>query len=316
MAEPLGKPNDSEARARTGQLAGAASIAANLALAAFKAAFGLMAGSVSVVADAVNNLTDIGTNVVSLAGFALAAKPADQEHPFGHGRFEYLATLAISVIVCAIGLNLIFTSSARILVPEPVEMSVALVVTLLASVAVKLWMMAFNARLGERIGSATLKATSIDSRNDVIATSAILACLAIERLWGLALDGWAGAGVGVFVTWSGLKLVREAIDPLLGHAPDPDLARRVRERILAVPGAYGVHDLMIHDYGPGRLFASAHVELGADVDVVEAHELIDACEQDLLASEGITITLHLDPVLEGAQATAPKEDAWATNRSK
>ena len=284
-------------RASAGQIAGVSSIVGNVALAALKATIGLLAGSVAVVADAVNNLTDIGTNVVGFVGFALAAKPADQEHPFGHGRFEYLATLAVSVIVCAIGLNLIFTSVARILRPEPVEISVALVATLVASIAIKLAMMAFNAEMGEIIASATLKACAIDSRNDAIATTAILASVIFEQVSGISLDGWAGVGVGAFVTWSGLKLVREAIDPLLGHAPDEGLAQRVRERILAVPGAFGVHDLMIHDYGPGRLFASAHVELGADIDVVEAHELLDACEQDLLKSEGIVITLHLDPVV-------------------
>ena len=297
-----------EGRAHTGQLVGAVSITANVLLAAFKAAIGLLAGSVAVVADAVNNLTDIGTNVVSLAGFALAAKPADKEHPFGHGRFEYLATLAISVIVCAIGINLILTSIARIMKPEPVEMSVALIATLIASIVVKLGMMSLNAEVGALIDSSTLKATSIDSRNDVIATAAIFVCLIIEHFTGLALDGWAGVGVGIFVTWSGLKLVRESVDPLLGHAADENLARRVRERILAVPGAQGVHDLMIHDYGPGRLFASAHVELATDADVIGAHELLDACEQDLLKSEGIVITLHLDPIVDTADAM-PEEDA-------
>lgn len=287
----------SAGRARAGQIAGVSSIVANVALAALKATIGLLAGSVAVVADAVNNLTDIGTNAVGFVGFALAAKPADKEHPFGHGRFEYLATLAVSVIVCAIGLNLIFTSVARILKPEPVEISVALVATLVVSIAVKLAMMAFNAEMGEIIASTTLKACAIDSRNDAIATAAILASVIFEQVSGISLDGWAGVGVGAFVTWSGLKLVREAIDPLLGHAPDEGLAERVRNRILAVPGAFGVHDLMIHDYGPGRLFASAHVELGADIDVVEAHELLDACEQDLLKNEGIVITLHLDPVV-------------------
>ena len=297
-----------EGRARTGQLVGAVSIAANVLLAALKAAIGLISGSVSVVADAVNNLTDIGTNVVSLAGFALAAKPADKEHPFGHGRYEYLATLAISVIVCAIGLNLVFSSVARIMKPEPVEMGVALVATLVASIVVKLGMMTLNAEVGTIIDSSTLKATSIDSRNDVIATTAVLICLAIEHFTGLALDGWAGVGVGLFVTWSGLKLIRESIDPLLGHAADEGLAERVRERILAVPGAHGVHDLMIHDYGPGRLFASAHIELATDTDIVAAHELLDACERDLLTSEGIVITLHLDPIVDEATATS-EEDA-------
>ena len=298
------EPDTPEGRTRTGQLVGIISIAANIALAALKAIIGYMAGSVAVIADAVNNLTDIGTNVVSLAGFALAAKPADEEHPFGHGRFEYLATLAVSVIVCAIGLNLIFTSIARIMHPEPVGMSVALLTTLVASIAVKLWMMAFNDGMGSVIDSSALKATAIDSRNDAIATAAILVCVIIEHFTGLGLDGWAGLGVGLFVTWSGLKLVREAVDPLLGHAADEELATRVRKRILAVPGARGVHDLMIHDYGPGRLFASAHIEFAADVDLVSAHELLDACEQDLLATEGIVITLHLDPIVDAA----PEED--------
>lgn len=314
MLIPFDKTSDSkpelatpEDRARTGRQVGAVSIAANIALALLKAVIGFISGSVAVIADAVNNLTDIGTNVVSLAGFALAAKPADKEHPFGHGRFEYLATLAISVIVCSIGLNLILSSVTRIMEPEPVEMSAALIATLIASIVVKLSMMALNTEMGRLIDSSTLKATAIDSRNDVIATAAIFVCLIVGHFTGVSLDGWAGAGVGVFVMWSGLKLVREAIDPLLGHAVDEDLARRVRERILAVPGARGVHDLMIHDYGPGRLFASAHVELGTDVDIVGAHELLDACEQDLLAAEGIVMTLHLDPIVDDTGITSEED---------
>ncbi len=292
-------PSSPAYRTRVGFLAGITCIACNIVLCSAKAAVGLASGSVSIVADAVNNLSDASSNIVSLIGFKLASKPADESHPYGHGRFEYLAGLAVAVIVCALGLNLIVESAAKIMDPEPSQLSAALVVVLLASMAVKLWMMLFNRSLGRRIDSETLIATAADSRNDVITTGAVLACSVIEGLTGARLDGCAGAAVGIFVIISGVSLIRDTVSPLLGSAPGEDYVESIRKDILSYPGVLGTHDLMVHDYGPGREFVSAHVQMDGNADAFENHEIIDTIERDFKQKTGSNLTLHYDPVVVG-----------------
>lgn len=284
-------------RTRYGQVAGMVGIVCNVALCLAKGAIGLIAGSVSIVADALNNLSDAASNVVSLLGFKLASRPADPEHPYGHGRYEYLAGLVVAALVLAIGINLVLSSAEKIMEPEPVEFSAALVAVLALSILVKLWMAAFNGNLGRRIDSDTLKATAVDSRNDVISTGAVLACSVVSELTGLNLDGWAGLAVGAFIIWSGVGLLGETISPLLGQAPSPELVGHIRERIMSYPGVLGTHDLMVHDYGPGRQFASAHVEMAAEADPMESHDLIDNIEQDFKEKDGLIVTLHYDPIV-------------------
>ncbi len=284
-------------RTRYGQVAGMVGIVCNVALCLAKGAIGLIAGSVSIVADALNNLSDAASNVVSLLGFKLASRPADPEHPYGHGRYEYLAGLVVAALVLAIGINLVLSSAEKIMEPEPVEFSAALVAVLALSILVKLWMAAFNGNLGRRIDSDTLKATAVDSRNDVISTGAVLACSVVSELTGLNLDGWAGLAVGAFIIWSGVDLLGETISPLLGQAPSPELVGHIRERIMSYPGVLGTHDLMVHDYGPGRQFASAHVEMAAEADPMESHDLIDNIEQDFKEKDGLIVTLHYDPIV-------------------
>ncbi len=288
---------DPAVRTRFGQFAGTVGIICNVALCLAKGAVGLISGSVSIVADAVNNLSDASSNIISLLGFKLASRPADPEHPYGHGRYEYLSGLIVAALVLAIGFELIKSSIEKILSPTPVEFSAALVVVLVLSIVVKLWMAVFNARIGRRIDSETLEATAVDSRNDVISTGAVLASAIIAHLTGLDLDGWVGTAVGLFILWSGIGLVRETVNPLLGQAPSAELVEHIRKKIMSYPGVLGTHDLMVHDYGPGRQFASAHVEMAAEADPMESHDLIDNIEQDFKTEDRMIVTLHYDPIV-------------------
>lgn len=292
-----GSTGDAAVRTAYGQFAGIVCIVCNIALCIAKGAIGALAGSVSIVADAVNNLSDAASNIVSLLGFKLASRPADPEHPYGHGRYEYLAGLVVAALVLAIGINLVGSSVERILDPAPVEFSGALVAVLALSIAVKLWMAAFNRTLGKRIGSETLQATAVDSRNDVISTAAVLASAVVSQATGIQLDGAAGAAVGAFIVWSGIGLVRDTVNPLLGQAPSPELVEHIRTKIMGYPGVLGTHDLMVHDYGPGRQFASAHVEMAAEADPIESHDLIDNIEQDFKNDDRLIVTLHYDPIV-------------------
>ena len=305
--------DDPAVRTRYGQFAGIVGIVCNVALSAAKGAIGLLAGSVSIVADAVNNLSDAASNIVSLLGFKLASKPADPHHPYGHGRFEYLAGLVVAILVAAVGLELLQTSFDKILNPTPTDFSAPLVAVLVLSMAVKLWMMAFNRSIGTRISSETLEATAVDSRNDVVATGAVLASAVVSALTGFDLDGWAGLAVGAFIVWSSVGLIRDTVNPLLGTAPDPTFVEHVREKIMSYPGVLGTHDLMVHDYGPGRQFASAHVEMAAETDPMESHDTLDNIEQDFKDEDGLIITLHYDPIVTNDPHTADLRN-WLDER--
>ena len=284
-------------RVRTayGTFASIVCIACNIVLCAAKGAIGAAAGSVAIVADALNNLSDASSNIISLFGFKLASKPADAEHPYGHGRFEYLSGLAVAVLILIIGVELVRSSFEKILSPEPVEFSIAIVAVLALSILVKLWMALFNKRIGTRINSNTLMATAADSRNDVIATAAVLAATLASEFLGIDLDGWAGLAVGAFIIYSGAELVRDTVDPLLGKAPDPEFVQHIYRKITSYPGVLDTHDLIVHDYGPGRRFASAHVEMAAEMDPLKSHDIIDNIEEAFREEENILLVLHYDP---------------------
>lgn len=284
-------------RGRVGALAGVVCISLNVLLCIAKALIGILSGSVSIVADALNNLSDASSNIVSVLGFKLASKPADPEHPYGHGRFEYLSGLVVAVLVLMIGVELVKSSIDKVLNPSSVEFSLALVVVLAGSMAVKLWMAHLNRVLGERIKSETLLATAQDSKNDVIATGAVLACAIIAYVAGIELDAWVGLAVGLYIGWSGIELIRDTVNPLLGQAPDPELVAHIRSKIMSYPGVLGTHDLMVHDYGPGRQFASAHVEMAAETDPMESHDTLDNIEQAFKDDDGLIVTLHYDPIV-------------------
>jgi len=291
------KEDAAENRAAVGRLCGAAGITANVLLFAAKLTAGLLSGSLSIAADAVNNLTDASSGVVSLLGFRIAEKPADPEHPYGHARAEYLSGLLISVFILVVGVELARESAARILHPEPVAFTVWTAAVLAVSILVKLWMARLY-RAGEaRTGSGALKAAAADSRGDAVSTAAVLAAAVFDSFSNLTLDGWVGAAVAIFILVNGVKLVRETMDPLLGRAPDAETVAMIRERILSYPGVLGTHDLMIHDYGPGRQFASVHVEVAAEADVLESHDMIDNIERDFLRRDGIHMVVHMDPIV-------------------
>ncbi len=289
-------PKNPSERARAGLMASIVCIVCNIVLCMAKAAVGLAAGSVSIVADAVNNLSDASSNVLSLVGFKLAAKPADATHPYGHGRYEYLAGLGVALIVCALGVDLIKESTGKLIHPEASEVALPMLGVLIASMLVKLWMLVFNRSLGQRIESETLLAAAQDSKNDVFTTGAVLVCTLVESQTGITIDGWAGLAVGAFITASGIKLLLDTTSPLLGRAPSPEYVESIRERILSYPGILGTHDLMVHDYGPGRGFVSAHVEMNGNADTFANHEIIDTIERDFKREQGLELTLHYDPI--------------------
>ena len=289
-------------RTAYGTFASIVCILCNIALCSAKGLIGAAAGSVAIVADALNNLSDASSNIISLLGFKLASRPPDAKHPYGHGRFEYLSGLAVAVLILVIGVELVRSSIDKIIHPEPVEFGIALVIVLVLSIVVKLWMAAFNKSLGTRIDSTTLLATAADSRNDVIATSAVLACTLIGQFGGVNLDGWAGLAVGAFIVYSGIDLVRETIDPLLGKAPDPEFVKHIYDKITSYPGVLDTHDLIVHDYGPGRRFASAHVEMAAEMDPLKSHDVIDNIEEAFRTQENLLLVLHYDPIVTSDDA--------------
>lgn len=284
-------------RTAYGKMSGFVGIFCNLLLFAAKLVIGTISGSVSITADAVNNLSDASGSIVTLLGFRMASKPADEEHPYGHARMEYFSGLIVAALILLIGVELGKSSVGKILHPEAVEFSAALVIVLVLSILVKLWMAAFNIRLGKKIDSTTLIATGADSRNDVISTTAVLISCIVGKLTGLKIDGYMGLLVALFILYSGIMIAKETLDPLLGAAPDETLVEKVTGELLAHPMVLGVHDLMIHDYGPGRQFASAHAEIDARTDVLDAHEALDELERTCMKKYNVCLTIHYDPVV-------------------
>lgn len=289
-------------RAHYGKLAGLVGIVCNTLLCIGKFIAGVMSGSVSITADAANNLSDASSSVISLIGFRLSEKRPDEEHPYGHARYEYIAGFVVAILVIVIGVELFRSSIERIITPQPVEFSIVSVIVLSVSIVVKLGMMIFNTSIGKRIDSQTLIATAADSRNDCITTAAVLAAAIISHFANVQLDGIMGTLVAAFILYSGAGLVRDAMNPLLGNAPDPKLVESIREKILTYPGVLGAHDLIVHDYGHGRKFATVHVEMAAEENVIESHNVIDSIERDFLHDMGLNMLVHFDPVVTESSA--------------
>ena len=288
---------DPDTRADIGKLAGITGIVCNLLLFAGKLIMGLLSGALSVVADAVNNLTDASSSVVTLLGFRMAQQPADEDHPFGHARYEYLSGLAVSALILVIGFELATSSVKKIIHPEAVEFSYATIAVLAASIAMKLWMSLFFNRLGKTIRSTALTATAADSRNDCIATGAVLAGLLICHFLNVNVDGWFGFGVALFILWSGVQNAKETISPLLGERAEKELIEKLTKLVMSHDKILGVHDLLIHDYGPGQCYATLHAEVSAEEDPLQSHELIDDIECDALEELNIHLVIHYDPVV-------------------
>jgi len=288
---------DMAVRTSVGKLAGATGIVCNIILFLGKMIAGILAGSVAIIADAVNNLSDASSSVVTLLGFRLAQQPADQDHPYGHARYEYLSGLIVAVLILVIGVELVKSSVGKIIHPEPIDFSMITVGILVASVLVKLWMSMFFGTLGKKINSLTLQATSVDSRNDVVSTVAVLAGCVVGYLLHVNIDGYVGLLVAVFILYSGVNIVKETISPLLGKQADAELIEKIKAMVLSSEEVLNVHDLLIHDYGPGRCFASIHAELDARLDPMEVHDILDDIESNVLEKLNVHLVIHYDPVL-------------------
>ncbi len=304
---------DACVRLSYGNLAGITGIVCNVLLCAIKFFTGLFTGSISITADAVNNLSDASSGVITLLGFKLAGKPADPEHPYGHARMEYLAGLVVSFVILLIGVQLAGESVQKILHPAAATFGIVPAVMLVFSILVKLWMAGFYRNIGKKIDSTTLLAASADSRNDVISTGAVLLALLISAWTDLDLDGWMGMAVALFILYSGIGLIKDTLDPLLGRAPSEDLTQRVEEKILSYEGILGTHDLMVHDYGPGQCFASVHVEMSAEMNVMRSHDIIDTIERDFHEQDHIHLVIHYDPIETGSEAVGTMRQ-WVTER--
>ena len=286
-----------EVRFRYGIVAGVIGIVFNLLLFGAKIAVGLIGNSLTVVADAVNNLSDSGSSVVTLFGFKLSSRPADKEHPFGHARYEYVSGLVVAFLVLAIGVLLAKSSVEKMITPEVVNVTTLTYVVLALSIGIKVFLALLNRNFGKAIDSAPLMASAADARNDILSTLTVLIATVVIDTTGVNLDAYFGLAVSVFIVVSAVKLIRESIDPILGTRPDPDQVRLIREKLLSYPHVRGIHDLMIHNYGAANCFAVVHVEIPADTDLMEAHDMIDDIELDFKKNLGIHLTIHYDPIV-------------------
>lgn len=293
-----------EVRGKYGSLCGALGIFLNVILFFGKLFAGILTGSVAIVADAANNLTDAGSSVVTLIGFKLSTQKPDRSHPFGHGRIEYITGFIISVIIMIVGFELGKSSVEKIIAPETVEFSVISVIILAVSVLVKLYMMLYNRKIGKKIDSTALHAVASDSLNDCIATSVVLISTVIAGLYRINIDGWCGALVALFIMYSGFMAARDTLSPLLGQRPDSEFVKRIEELVLSYDEVEGIHDLVVHNYGPGRVMITLHAEVSASADICHVHDAIDNIEQHLISELGCDAVIHMDPIAVDDAKTA------------
>lgn len=290
------KVNEPAVRRAYGTLCSLYGIFLNVLLFAGKYFAGVLSGSVAIVADAFNNLSDAGSSVISLLGFAIAGKKPDLDHPFGHGRAEYLAGLLLSALIVVMGVELGKSSIEKVLHPEPVEAGLLPALILLASIAVKFYMCLYNKAVARKINSASMEATATDSLSDSIATTVVLLSMAASYFFHVNVDGWAGLLVAAFIIFAGYNAMRDTLSPLLGKAPDPELVKDIEETALAHPEIVGIHDLIVHDYGPGRGFVSLHAEVNGSGDMFRLHDAVDQAEREIREKFGILATIHMDPI--------------------
>lgn len=283
-------------RTAYGVLASIVGIFCNVFLFAVKFVVGFILNSVSVTADAFNNLSDAGSSIISFVGVKMAEKPADRDHPFGHGRIEYIAALVVSFLVLEVGFTFLKDSIGKIRTPEALNFQTVSVAILIVSIAVKLWLGLFNRKLGERINSKVMMAVFTDSMGDVITTGATILSLIFFRLTGINIDGIVGVGVALVVMWAGVGIARDTLEPLIGEAIDPEVYKEIKSFVESYDGIEGTHDLLVHNYGPGRSMASIHAEVPNDVDIGQSHEIIDRIEREAAKKLGIFLVIHMDPV--------------------
>ncbi len=298
------KQNSDDITNRTayGSLSGFVGIACNAILFAIKLLAGILSGGISIISDAFNNLSDMASSIITMIGFKLASKPADKEHPFGHGRMEYMSGFVVAAVIIVVGVELFKTSIDGILHPAEVEFNLAILIILTLSILIKLWMFLFNRKLAKEIASGAIAATAQDSINDAVSTSAVLACAIISQFTELNLDSYMGLAVSAFIIYSGIKFAVEMLNPLLGETPSEEFVNMLRDNIMKNEMFCGIHDLIVHSYGPGRCFASVHVEVPFDVDIIKCHEMIDECEREIKEKMGIMLVIHMDPIDTGEEA--------------
>ena len=314
LAKLLIKETGDEATRRKayGVLCGAVGIAFNVLLFLGKLFAGALSGSIAITADAFNNLSDAGSSFVTLMGFQLAGQKPDSDHPFGHGRMEYLSGLVVSMLILFMGFELAKSSVIKILHPEPVEFSAVIVAILCASIAVKLYMFLYNRALGKKLASAAMEATAMDSLSDSLATAAVLAATLVGHFTGLMIDGWCGVLVAVFILWSGVNAAKETMDPLLGTPPAHEFVEQIRQLVMAHSSIIGIHDLIVHDYGPGRRMISLHAEVSASGNVLDIHDEIDNVERELRERLGCEAVIHMDPIVTDDGVTEETRQRVAT----
>ena len=288
--------SDPGVRRAYGVLCGAVGIFLNVLLFAAKYLAGTLTGSIAIVADAFNNLSDAGSSIITLLGFKLAAKKPDRDHPYGHGRFECIAGLVVSFVILMMGFDLAKSSVSKIFHPEAVDFSILSICILIGSILVKLYMALYNRAVGKRISSAAVLATATDSLSDVCATTMVLAATLIARFTGVNIDGWAGAIVSLVILWAGYNAAKDTIDPLLGQAPDPEFVQRIADIVNRYPEVVGIHDLAVHDYGAGRVMISLHAEVPSSGDIMALHDVIDTIERDLQDELNCSAVIHMDPI--------------------
>lgn len=290
--------NDVKVRTQYGYLSGGVGIAVNVLLCCVKMVIGYISGSIAIIGDAVHNLADAGASVITIFGYQLSAKPADPEHPFGHGRIEYVAGLIIAAAILIIGVELMHSSVEKLLTAEPMEASLEVVIILAISLALQLLLGLFNRGLGKKIDSPAMLAAATDSLSDCVATFVVILCLIVNLVMGLDYDGYAGIVVALFIMHSGWGAAKDTLQPLLGQAPDPEFVRSITRRVLEEPEIIGVHDVIVHNYGPGRIFVSLHAEVPANMTLLDAHGIIDKLEQAIGDEFKVSMTVHIDPMVE------------------
>ncbi len=296
-------------RGAYGKLCGALGIVLNLILFAGKLTAGAVSGAISVMSDAFNNLTDAASSIITLLGFRMSEQKADKDHPFGHGRIEYVSGLIVSMLIMLVGFELAKTSVEKIITPEPVTFGALPAAILFASVLVKAYMAYYNFSVGKRIGSAAIKATATDSLSDCAATSAVLVCLIVSHFSSVNIDAYCGLAVSAFILFSGLKSVKETIDPLLGAPPSAETIDKIEKIVLSHGSVEGIHDLIVHDYGPGRAMISLHAEVSADADLLETHDMIDNIEKELREKLGCDAVIHMDPIVTDDESVLALKEA-------
>lgn len=290
------KLEDETVRTSYGYMASIVGVIANIILFVVKLMIGLITASIAITADAFNNLSDAISSVITIVGFKFAAMPADKEHPYGHGRFEYIAALIVAFIVMIVGFEFARTSFERIIHPSPVKFSLIPFILLIVTIFIKIWLSIFNKTIGKKINSAALKASALDALGDVFASTCVAISLLLAKFTSFPIDGYVGVAISLFIIYAGISLIKETINPLIGEAPDPEFVKKIEEKILSYKYISSVHDLIIHNYGVGKSMASIHVEFPSDVDILEMHNIIDEAEREMSEHYNLYLTIHMDPI--------------------